>query len=280
MQPDLLRPKRIGELLDTSIRMYRTQVAALLGFTCLVLLPVMAVRLLLLSNPTLLQVVTLGQALLINPLLTSALTIASLHIYDQQSIAPIQLLQAGARRYFAVFGAAILLWLIVALPAGLIAGCLVFAILASSQSAPIAVGLMFLVMLPFIVFIGVRYSMIYPAVIIENLGPSMALRRSWALTKGKFWHVAGTIFTASLLTALVAQAPSLTVAYLSLRTPGIAVPTWWLAVQLLVEQLGLIIVLPLQYLVPVVLYYDLRIRNEGYDLERATETVSAPSPLA
>jgi hypothetical protein len=107
---------------------------------------------------------------------------------------------------------------------------------------------------------------------VEGVGAIRGIRRSWSLTTRRFWHVAGVYIAARLLTALLVIIPAISVAYFIPMTGGAPDAPGIAALELVLGQVGVLIVLPFHYLVPVVLYYDLRIRNEGYDLEHASRT--------
>jgi hypothetical protein len=56
------------------------------------------------------------------------------------------------------------------------------------------------------IYLAVRLSLAVPAAALEDLGPSDALRRSWALTGAAFWRVLGLMALILALTALVEAA--------------------------------------------------------------------------
>lgn len=277
MQPSQLRPMRISDLLDTAFRFYRAHVTRLLTLTTIVLLPMLLLRLLLLATSGVTQLFDTLQNFFLLPLLCAALTLASTRIYANQPIMPVQLIRDGARRYFSILGATFLVGLVIGLPIALIVGCLMIGLLSSGPSNPVIWAFLAIVLIPCVVFGSAKFAITFPAIIIEEIGASAGMRRSWALTKGMFWHTAGIFIATSLLTILLAQLPSLSITYIMISARATA--SWLPALQLVLVQLGLIITLPFQYLVPVVLYYDLRIRNEAYDLDQAIGTAKTPSTL-
>jgi hypothetical protein len=56
------------------------------------------------------------------------------------------------------------------------------------------------------IYLAVRLSLAVPAVVLEDLGPAEALRRSWALTGAAFWRILGLMALILALTALVEAA--------------------------------------------------------------------------
>ena len=95
-----------------------------------------------------------------------------------------------------------------------------------------------------------------PAIVLERRGVSAAFSRSAALSRGRKRHILATIFLGGLAYAGVAIVVSL--AGLFTRN---AVFT------LLLTTLVQLVAYPIFALVYTVLYYDSRIRLEGYDLE-------------
>jgi hypothetical protein len=271
MQPPLLQPMRIGDLLDSAFRLYRTHFVLLITITALALVPLTIVRLLVTSLLVLPALDSLQSAFFV-PLISAAVVSASACIYRDMAVTAAQAYRDGARRYLSILGATFLEGLIIALPALVIAGCLLAGLLNSSSSSLLALAMVVIVLLPFAVFIATRYAVAFPAIIIEGVGASKGMSRSWSLTKGKFWHSAGVFISATILTVLISQLPTFMVGFIAGLTGSLTAAPWLISAQLVLSQLGLMITLPFQYLVAVVLYYDLRIRSEGYDLELASQS--------
>ena len=55
------------------------------------------------------------------------------------------------------------------------------------------------ILVPLGVFLAVRWSMVFYAVIVDRRGPIPALRESWQLTRGSFWHTFGVLLVAAML---------------------------------------------------------------------------------
>ncbi len=88
---------------------------------------------------------------------------------------------------------------------------------------------------------------------------SAALGRSWALTKGFKGKVFGTVFVGFLLLSIPGMALNVFVGTGASGVLSLGV----LAVQAVLE----VLLYPLIYVLPTVIYYDLRVRKEGFDLE-------------
>jgi Membrane domain of glycerophosphoryl diester phosphodiesterase len=123
----------------------------------------------------------------------------------------------------------------------------------------------FLLLIPFIYF-SVKFSMTFPAIVFERKGPFGAMGRSWALTRGSFWRTLGVLVVVVLLmfVLFIALTIVLSVGLYSIESasePAVAVV--YTALNILV----IAITYPLFAAILTVIYYDLRVRNEGFDLQ-------------
>jgi hypothetical protein len=114
----------------------------------------------------------------------------------------------------------------------------------------LAVGIGFiLLIIPGIIFLTFLAVSI-PALVIENRRGTDAMKRSWNLVSGNFWHVLGVIVVAFLITAVVSSV---------LRAIGGS--NWFVA--WIFNAIAQIITAPFSALVSVLLYLDLRARKEA-----------------
>jgi len=81
-------------------------------------------------------------------------------------------------------------------------------------------SLLFLVSIPVLIFLGIKFLYLVPAVTLEERGGIDALKRSWNLTKGSFWRTLGYAILPQLAVLAVLYAVAL-VAQL-LATPALA----------------------------------------------------------
>jgi hypothetical protein len=127
----------------------------------------------------------------------------------------------------------------------------------------------FAIVLPLGIYVLVRGAAVANAVIIDGFGPWPALRRSWELTRNAWWHTALVLALGGLAISLLEMAPSLLLTVAAEET-GLAMQAPLLAsvLQALVSSLFSIVLMPFYIAVGVVLYYELRARAEGFDLER------------
>ena len=124
------------------------------------------------------------------------------------------------------------------------------------------------------IWLAVKLSMTFPAVVFERTGPFAAIGRSWALTKGNWWRVFGTLLVVFLI-SFVLQIVLAAVAG-GLLAAGDSVSELTVAIVLtLVNLLALALTYPLWASVTSVVYYDLRVRNEGFDLHLLAQGMGA-----
>ncbi|XOK61927.1 hypothetical protein ACJ7K1_02000 [Paenibacillus elgii] len=113
-----------------------------------------------------------------------------------------------------------------------------------------------LLMMAGIGFFAIRFGFYLPVIALE--GAPSSLGRSWRLTRGNFWRIFGIYFVLSIIYGVFMMGTyALLIAVFKLSLLG----------QLIYIVLTLLIT-PI-YLIPyAVTYFDLRVRNEGADLEQ------------
>lgn len=130
----------------------------------------------------------------------------------------------------------------------------------------VGLGFMFF-LVPGVIFLSALVISTQALVLEENRSPIEAMGRSWQLTKGFRWKVLALV----VVTAIIVFIPSIAlVSVASFLATGPAVLTdlsigWSLA--LVLGAVVQLLLYPLMYSVLTVLYYDLRVRKEGFDLE-------------
>ncbi|HYW30070.1 MAG TPA: hypothetical protein VE869_01090 [Gemmatimonas sp.] len=114
------------------------------------------------------------------------------------------------------------------------------------------------------VYLYTRLFAVPQMVVLEGLGPMEAIGRSWALTKGHGGHT----FLTLLLVYGIYFVISIGVTLTTLAMGSVVVQT-------VSGMLLGILCYPILTLVALVLYYDLRIRTEGFDVEHMASTLGA-----
>lgn len=130
------------------------------------------------------------------------------------------------------------------------------------------------------IWLGVRLSMTFPAIVFERLGPLAGMARSFRLVKGHWWRTFGVFLVAVLLMFVLSFALG---AVLGIVTGVVAPGSEALAavVMAVVTILVSAALYPVWAAITAVLYYDLRVRKEGFDLELMAQGVgSGGAPAA
>lgn len=99
-----------------------------------------------------------------------------------------------------------------------------------------------------------------PAIVLERLGPFAGMGRSWRLVSGRFFPVLGI----ALLTGLVASLLDTALSSAALLFAGLS---WGWIVNAVLSSGAALITTPVVAGCTVLLYFDLRIRLEGFDIE-------------
>ncbi len=129
---------------------------------------------------------------------------------------------------------------------------------------------------PVAIWIGVRWVVGVPALLAEGIGPLKGLGRSWTLTRGNWWRLFGTLLLVYLLQAAISTALGALGLPLGFAIPFIS-PVVRAAIVLTVSTVAGALTLPVVYLCVVLLYFDLRIRREHFDLDQLARQAVPPS---
>lgn len=131
-----------------------------------------------------------------------------------------------------------------------------------------------------IVMLAARFVVAAPVAVIEELNYKTNIQRSFALTRGHWLRITGLCLLLAGISAVVVGLPivalhGVVIPLVPLQDPGIFEP-----IAIVCSQLFEALLFPLQLATLTLLYYDLRIRSEGYDLHliertRANDVVAA-----
>ena len=220
------------------------------------------------------------QYLVVYNLMTGALANAIARSYQGQPVSILQAYSFGARRYLSLIGASLAPFAISVAFALIAGGCAIAALstlgFRSGERAniPLAIGAILGliavvgVLVVAALFIYIRLLLTTQTIVLEGYGPLTGLARSWRLVGQSFWRVLGIVLLMYIfvyIVSLIVQLPVLGV----LLASGIMLSNFALyqMINVTVAYIALILVLPFQFAIFTLLYYDLRIRKEGYDIE-------------
>jgi hypothetical protein len=274
-----MRPRRIGEILDASIKLYMGNARTLIGAVALVVVPLQIlfgiVLLSVYANPHDIStgftnvgatytpaeaharlgasVITTLANLIGNSLVLAACVKALSDAYLGQKPSTADSLRFGLRR---------LLPLLVLVVVRIIGNIIGFVLL-------IIPG----------IWLYAAWSVAVPALVIEGTGPLRSLGRSRRLVKGSWWHTAGALLVAEVLALVVGGLIEglLTGAALASGNPSVL---FAVLITVCAATISALLLQPFSAAVITVLYYDLRIKHEGYDVELMAEQLGiSPSAM-
>lgn len=182
----------------------------------------------------------------------------------------------------ALFGVVGLMAVIMLVPLIVFVGLIVALAAGASSSGAgwiALVSILFVILyLAYYLYFRTRFALASPAVVLEGRGPLDAMRRSWHLVSGDFWRCFGILLLTSLLVGLVASV--LTVPFTLAGTmfgmfgAGSATTTVVSAVLITIgATLGSMFTYPFEAGVAGLLYADRRMRSEAFDLVLQTAAV-------
>ncbi|HET7790113.1 MAG TPA: hypothetical protein VFK78_04880 [Gemmatimonadales bacterium] len=153
--------------------------------------------------------------------------------------------------------------LVVMVPLGLGAGLIAAAVaLKLGAIAIVLASLAAVVGVYFGVAASISYTMTTPIVVLEDLSSSLdALRRAWGLSRGYRGKIFGTLFIVGLVAAIPTMVAGGVAGAAGAKDP--AVLQW----SQVVLQLMPVLLTPLTTCAITLLYYDLRVRREAFDLQ-------------
>lgn len=127
------------------------------------------------------------------------------------------------------------------------------------------------------IFLNTRWAFFIQAIVLENFNSTGSMGRSWKLVKGSFWRVLFMLFVIALIINLFSVGPILLV---TAAATLLASPVLIALASAVSGALVSLLFAPLQFAALTVLYYDLRIRKEGFDLELQMQDLSGAAPPA
>jgi hypothetical protein len=278
--PLVIRPMTLGEILDKAIRLYRQNFLKFIGIYAIPYIPLVLVQMVFSvlfttnvgqtrTDPaefTSLGIITLlgtfaylaANFVLVSGFATAALTRAVANNYVDRPIGIFDSYRAISRSVWKLVLALFLTLFLVIL---LILWAMVPII--GWLSGPGIVLFMSLIVIP----------LIAPIASLENLGVGATIRRAWDMGRSRFWWLIGYAIVLALLGQLIVTGP---VYLLSALLQGMLASLAEISFEmqsvlntiissLLTMALGLLYG-PLQLTMMTVVYFDLRVRNEGLDL--------------
>ena len=148
-----------------------------------------------------------------------------------------------------------------------------------------------LIGIPFALFLGTRWGLFGMPALLEGCAARAALKRSSALVKGTWWRVFGITLALLLLWVMLSFILKSTVGFVLILTgvtesvnlqemlrrmvipPSPAeVGELYYAIAAFTDSVATVLTIPILNIGSVLLYFDLRIRKEGFDIEMMVNT--------
>ncbi|MGA7671438.1 MAG: glycerophosphoryl diester phosphodiesterase membrane domain-containing protein [Nitrolancea sp.] len=147
------------------------------------------------------------------------------------------------------------------------------AVIRVSLLLVVALGLICITIIgiPFAIYLGVAWALAVYVAVLENEGAWDSAKRSRDLVKGNWWRVLGVTFLIGLIVFLVQAMFAIPSALLNMPVQFFSSSTTSSAsaitISTTLDTIGTIVTGPIIYIACLLLYYDLRARKEGLDLE-------------
>jgi Membrane domain of glycerophosphoryl diester phosphodiesterase len=199
--------------------------------------------------PPPLNVAALGLQYLLSimliPFVEGAITLAAIDVAMGRPATLASCLKGVLRRYWALLGLALFGVLLVPL----------------------------LLCFPLFLWILVRWAVSVPALLAEGIGPIGSIRRSWQLTRDNWWRLFGILAVVVIIQAVMSWILGVAAVPIAVLIP-FASELVRGSIAITISTLGTAVVTPILYLCFVLLYFDLRIRKESFDLDQLAAQVS------
>jgi Membrane domain of glycerophosphoryl diester phosphodiesterase len=124
------------------------------------------------------------------------------------------------------------------------------------------------------IWLAVKLAMVFPVVVFERKGPFGAIGRSWTLTRENWWRTFGALAVIFLITFVMQLVLAGLVAGILGASESVSELTAAIVLTL-VNLITLALTYPLWASVTSVVYYDLRVRNEAFDLHLLAQGMGA-----
>jgi hypothetical protein len=109
--------------------------------------------------------------------------------------------------------------------------------------------------------------LVAPVIVLERRGAMAGLQRAWDLARRRIWWLVGFMLLLGLFGQLVVTGPALLSVFIIQGTVGSGLDaTTSTLIQQVISLLLNLIYLPLQLTCVTLLYFDVRVRTEGFDL--------------
>ena len=271
--PDL-RPLSVGEIIDVAIKIWRRHLPTLARIVFVVVAPVQVLSALVAASVSSTDTVFNGVDSAGNPAVdTHALAGWLAGMFTAQALSALAFLVASA----AVLRAVSVAYLggtpdwrdSLRAATGRLRSLIWLGLLMSSGLFLAAVALF----VPFI-WLGVAWSVAFPVLIAEGQRGTGALRRAFRLVRGRWWPTFGALLLAFMFQFFLGLVVGIPLGFLTANWDSGSAAA--IALTTAVSVLSSVVTTPFMAAVLVLIYFDLRVRKEGFDLELLSQGVGIP----
>jgi len=287
-------PMTTGMVLDRSFRLYLDNFALMVGLSAILNVPLLFISFMLsasridvtkLNGATVVAILIgvilfLLTLIIVAPMIGGATALAVSDIYLGKSATAGAVLSAAWRKVWTLLKTQIIVGLILfglMLAAGMVLGAVAGIMTLISVPAVLVLfvfGMGMLVCLVGIVILFLSYALIAPIVMIEGSDRGREIRnRSWRLVEGNRLKV----FLIFLILVVIQVLVQGGVAVVSAITFGLGNASITASV---LDGIISILLTPLSAIAITLLYYDFRIRKEGFDLEMLSQSIGGTTTEA
>ena len=290
-----LQPMGVGEILDTTFSFYRNHFLLFLGIAAVHFFGGLVKYSLegFFSNAGLPRIIPNLVNIPFALVSTGAVIVATATIYLHGNITSTAALQQTLRRFWSLL-VCHLIWVLVAT----MPFTSLFFLVPTMSIGTSLVSILFipLCLAPFSIYFAVRWGFIAETLLLEKTNVQNAFKRSSELVRGRWWRVCGILVLILLLSAAIHYILeiSLGIIFVLAKAAGgtdLKTVIQWAVMETELDSGSLLFyaimtstdlilktfIFPIWVIGIVLLYFDQRIRKEGFDIEIQTNTATTTS---
>lgn len=132
------------------------------------------------------------------------------------------------------------------------------------------------------VYLAFAFSVALPVLLVERIGGFKALGRSRELVSGRWWPTFGTLLVAGILVVVIQFVLGFIIGliFAAVFSGDGGSPVLVVILRQLATTLERMVSIPFYAACVTVIYYDLRVRKEGYDLQLLAEAIGRSAPAS
>jgi hypothetical protein len=284
-----LRPLRVGEIIDAALKVYRRNVLTLWKIVAVVVVPVNLIGAIVLlsvlpsdffepgfgsrtslTNEEQWAIIAASVVVgLISVITVIAATAACLKVVSDTYMGESS--DAGSSLAFATRRLHSLVWVL------FLTVLIVFAIGVVAVVTGLFLGPLAIVFVVPVIWLYIAWSFATPALLVEDARGRAALGRSFNLVRGRWWPVFGTLFLGFLIAGLVGAGIE---AVLTPIVSGTDSLTTAVLLDAVVRSISAIVTTPFSAALVGIIYFDLRVRKEGFDVQLLAQRIGSPASAA